>query len=29
MTLDAFNQRKSVSAVIWAYNQTEPLTLTK
>jgi hypothetical protein len=29
MTIDAFNQRKSVSAVIWAYNQTEPLTLTK
>jgi hypothetical protein len=29
MTLDAFNQRKSVSAIIWAYNQTEPLTLTK
>jgi hypothetical protein len=29
MTLDAFNQRKSVTAVIWAYNQTEPLTLTK
>jgi hypothetical protein len=29
MPLDAFNQRKSVSAIIWAYNQTEPLTLTK
>lgn len=29
MTLDAFNQRKSVSAILWAYNQTEPLTLTK
>ena len=29
ITLDAFNQRKSVSAVIWAYNQTEPLRLTK
>lgn len=29
MALDDFNQRKSVSAIIWAYNQTEPLTLTK
>ena len=29
ITLDAFNQRKSVSAIIWAYNQTEPLALTK
>ena len=29
MTLDAFNQRKSVSAIIWAYNQTEPLLLTR
>lgn len=29
ISLDQFNQRKSVSAIIWAYNQTEPLTLTK
>ena len=29
MTLDAFNQRKSVSAVIWPYNYTVPLVLTK
>lgn len=29
ITLDAFNQRKSVSVIIWAYNQTEPLTLSK
>jgi len=27
--LDAFNQRKSVSVVIWPYNQTVPVTLTK
>jgi hypothetical protein len=27
--LDAFNQRKSVSAVIWPYNETVPVTLTK
>jgi hypothetical protein len=29
MTLDAFNQRKSVSALIWPYNYTVPVTLTK
>lgn len=27
--LDAFNQRKSVSAVIWPYNYTVPIVLTK
>lgn len=27
--LDAFNQRKSVSVVIWPYSQTVPVTLTK
>lgn len=27
--LDAFNQRKSVSVVIWPYTQTVPITLTK
>ena len=27
--LDAFNQRKSVSVVIWPYSQTVPITLTK
>lgn len=29
VALDAFNQRKSVSAVIWPYNYTVPLVLTK
>jgi preprotein translocase subunit Sec61beta len=29
ITLDAFNQRKSVSAIIWPYNYTVPLILTK
>jgi hypothetical protein len=29
VALDAFNQRKSVSAVIWPYDQTVPVTLTK
>ena len=29
ITLDAFNQRKSVSAIIWPYNYTVPVTLTK
>ena len=29
MTLDAFNQRKSISALIWPYNYTVPVTLTK
>lgn len=29
MTLDAFNHRKSVSAIIWPYNYTVPITLTK
>lgn len=29
IALDAFNQRKSVSAVIWPYNETVPVTLTK
>jgi hypothetical protein len=29
MPLDAFNQRKSVSAVIWPYNYTVPIILTK
>lgn len=29
MPLDAFNQRKSVSAVIWPYNYTVPVVLTK
>jgi hypothetical protein len=29
VTLDAFNQRKSVSVVIWPYNETVPVTLTK
>ena len=27
--LDVFNQRKSVSVVVWPYNQTVPITLTK
>lgn len=29
VTLDAFNHRTSVSAVIWPYNETVPVTLTK
>lgn len=29
ITLDAFNHRKSVSAIIWPYNYTVPVTLTK
>ena len=29
VTLDAFNQRKSVSVVIWPYNETVPVVLTK
>jgi hypothetical protein len=29
MTLDAFNQRKSVSVVVWPYNYTVPVVLTK
>jgi hypothetical protein len=29
ITLDTFNQRKSVSAIIWPYNYTVPVTLTK
>jgi hypothetical protein len=29
VTLDAFNQRISTSAVIWPYNETVPVTLTK
>jgi len=29
MALDAFNQRKSVSVIIWPYNQTVPVVLTK
>jgi len=29
MTLDAFNQRKSVSVVIWPYNYTVPVVMTK
>ena len=29
ITLDAFNQRKSVSVVIWPYNETVPVVLTK
>jgi hypothetical protein len=29
ITMEAFNQRKSVSAVIWPYNETVPITLTK
>ena len=29
IALDAFNQRKSVSAVIWPYNYTVPIVLTK
>ena len=29
VTLDVFNQRQSVSVVIWPYNETVPVTLTK
>ena len=29
IALDAFNERKSVSAVIWPYNETVPVVLTK
>jgi hypothetical protein len=29
VTLDAFNQRQSVSVVVWPYDQTVPVTLTK
>jgi hypothetical protein len=29
MTPDVFNQRKSLSVVIWPYDQTVPVTLTK
>jgi len=29
VTLEAFNQRKSVSVVIWPYNETVPVVLTK
>lgn len=29
VTLDAFNQRTSTSVVIWPYDQTVPVTLTK
>ena len=29
VTLDVFNQRKSLSVVIWPYDQTVPITLTK
>ena len=29
VTLDAFNQRKSVSVVVWPYNETVPVTLTR
>lgn len=29
MTLDAFNQRKSVSVIIWPYNETVPVVLSK
>ena len=29
VTLDVFNQRKSVSVVIWPYNETVPVVLTK
>jgi hypothetical protein len=28
-TLDAFNQRQSISVIIWPYNETVPITLTK
>ena len=27
--LDAFNQRKSISVLIWPYNETVPVTITK
>jgi hypothetical protein len=29
VTLDAFNQRTSTSVVIWPYNETVPVTMTK
>jgi hypothetical protein len=29
LTLDAFNQRQSVSVVLWPYNYTVPVTMTK
>jgi hypothetical protein len=29
LTLDAFNQRQSVSAILWPYNETVPVTMTK
>jgi hypothetical protein len=29
VTLDAFNKRQSTSVVIWPYDQTVPVTLTK
>ena len=29
LTLDAFNQRKSVSVIVWPYDQTVPVTMTK
>jgi len=29
VTLDAFNQRQSVSVIVWPYDQTVPVTLTK
>lgn len=29
MHLDAFNQRKSISVIVWPYTQTVPITLTK
>ena len=28
-TLDAFNERQSISVIIWPYNETVPITLTK
>jgi hypothetical protein len=29
VSLESFNQRKSVSVVIWPYNETVPVVLTK
>jgi hypothetical protein len=29
INLDAFNQRKSISVLIWPYNETVPVTITK
>jgi hypothetical protein len=29
VTLDVFNQRQSVSVIVWPYDQTVPVTLTK